>query len=167
VRDSCRKEGPQALISVCGGSGRAVDASSKLVTVFDALGSGRLRSVEEGWYLVDFIYYLFFRACGPGPGDRCLGVVIRGLLEGLLWSDVDIGVEELSLGPEPTMGATGFQYADRGSRCSWFRGAGTVLHYVYTDVDKSTKLWSFWTLEKSPLSVVQEKSSHHLSGGEI
>jgi len=108
VRDSCRKEGPQALISVCGGSGRAVDASSKLVTVFDALGSGRPRSIEEEWSLVDFIYHLFFRACGPGPGDRCLGVVIQGLLEGLLWSDVDVGVEELNLGPEPTMGATGF-----------------------------------------------------------
>jgi hypothetical protein len=53
--------------------------------VFDALGSGRLRSIEE---LVDFIYFL--QGMRPDPGDRCLGAVIQGLLEGLLWSDVDI-----------------------------------------------------------------------------
>jgi hypothetical protein len=48
-----------------------------------------------------------------------------------------------------------------------FEEQGQYVHFVCTGVDKSTKLWSFWTLEKSPLSVVQEKSSRHLSGGEI
>jgi hypothetical protein len=63
-------------------------------------------SARSGSWLTSFI--IIFRACGPDPSDRRLGVVIQGLLEGLLWSDVDIGVEELSLGPEPTIGATGF-----------------------------------------------------------
>jgi len=47
--------------------------------------------IEE---LVELIY-LFFRACAPDPGDRCLGVVRQGRVEGRRWSDVDIGVVEL------------------------------------------------------------------------
>lgn len=42
------------------------------------------------------------------------------------------------------------------------------MRFAYTDVDKGTKLWSVWIdSEKSQLSVVQEKFSRHLSGGDI
>lgn len=54
VRDPCREEGPQALISEVWSEWAG--SRCKLVSVFDALGSERLRSIGE---LVDFIYYYF------------------------------------------------------------------------------------------------------------
>jgi len=97
VRDPCRKEGPQALISELWSAWQVLHAKLvKSVCLMPSAVGDSARSKWRSWLLSLHLFIDYFAGHAVGTlAIVCLGVVIQGVLEGLLWSDVDIGVEEL------------------------------------------------------------------------